>query len=285
MILGTNLAGATSVSFNGTAAPFTVVSSSAIVATVPAGATTGQVQVATPSGTLVSNVYFGVAPSISGFSPASGPAGTSVVITGQSFIGVTRVGLGIIKATSFTMDSPTQITATVPSGAKTGKITVSTAGGTATSMASFTVTAVPKEFIMPVTGQLFLLQKGGEAGAVTTFGLGTSPGNFVPYYTGLPNNPNPTGEVLVGSFPAGTTIHFGMFTQFGSQSGWAFSNGTDHASLIAFTDVDDSLGMGGSIIQQTSANTGLLHLDDSVSVDDDDNDVLMQLRVAAASSK
>ena len=93
-ILGTNLAGTTSVSFNGTPAAFTVVSSSEITTTVPADATTGQVQVVTPGGTLLSNVNFGVAPSISGFSPASGPVGTSVVITGQSFIGVTRVAFG-----------------------------------------------------------------------------------------------------------------------------------------------------------------------------------------------
>jgi len=61
-ILGTNLTGATSVSFNGTAATFTVVSSSLITTTVPVGATTGTVQVVTPSGTLSSNVPFRVAP-------------------------------------------------------------------------------------------------------------------------------------------------------------------------------------------------------------------------------
>ena len=61
-ILGTNLTGATSVSFNGTAAPFTVVSSSEITTTVPAGAATGKVQVVTPSGALSSNVNFRVVP-------------------------------------------------------------------------------------------------------------------------------------------------------------------------------------------------------------------------------
>jgi uncharacterized repeat protein (TIGR03803 family) len=59
-ILGTDLTGATSVSFNGTAAAFTVVSSSEITTTVPSGATTGEVQVVTPSGTLLSNVSFRV---------------------------------------------------------------------------------------------------------------------------------------------------------------------------------------------------------------------------------
>ena len=61
-MLGTNLTGATSVSFNGTAAAFTVVSQSLISTTVPAGASTGEVQVVTPGGTLSSNVPFRVLP-------------------------------------------------------------------------------------------------------------------------------------------------------------------------------------------------------------------------------
>ena len=59
-ILGTDLTGATSVSFNGTVAAFTVVSGSEIITAVPVGATTGTVQVVTPSGTLSSNVPFRV---------------------------------------------------------------------------------------------------------------------------------------------------------------------------------------------------------------------------------
>jgi uncharacterized repeat protein (TIGR03803 family) len=61
-ILGTNLTGATSVTFNGTSAVFKVVSSSEITTTVPAGATTGKVKVVTPHGTLSSNVRFRVLP-------------------------------------------------------------------------------------------------------------------------------------------------------------------------------------------------------------------------------
>jgi uncharacterized repeat protein (TIGR03803 family) len=59
-ILGTNLTGATSVSFNGTATVFQVVSASLITTNVPTGATTGTVAVTTPSGTLKSNVPFRV---------------------------------------------------------------------------------------------------------------------------------------------------------------------------------------------------------------------------------
>jgi uncharacterized repeat protein (TIGR03803 family) len=61
-ILGTNLTGATSVTFNGTAAVFAVARRSLITTTVPAGATTGTVQVVTPNGTLLSNAPFRVRP-------------------------------------------------------------------------------------------------------------------------------------------------------------------------------------------------------------------------------
>jgi uncharacterized protein (TIGR03437 family) len=63
-----------------------------------------------------------------------------VVITGESFTRATSVTFGGVKATSFTVNSDEQITATVPSGAKTGKIDVNTPGGTAVSAGTFTVT-------------------------------------------------------------------------------------------------------------------------------------------------
>jgi uncharacterized repeat protein (TIGR03803 family) len=60
IILGNDLTGATHVTFNGTPATFTVVSSSEIKTTVPRGATTGPVKVTTPIRTLTSNVNFRV---------------------------------------------------------------------------------------------------------------------------------------------------------------------------------------------------------------------------------
>ena len=60
IILGTDLTGATNVTFNGAAATFTVVRKSEITTTLPAGATTGKVDVTTPKGTLKSDVFFRV---------------------------------------------------------------------------------------------------------------------------------------------------------------------------------------------------------------------------------
>jgi uncharacterized repeat protein (TIGR03803 family) len=139
-IFGTNLTGATSVSFNGTPATFTVVSSSEITTTVPAGATTGTVQVATPGGTLTTNVVFRVTPVITGFTPPSGLVGTQVTINGVSLTQTGKVTFGGVNATAFTVNSDTQVTATVPKGARTGRIAITTPGGTATSATSFTVT-------------------------------------------------------------------------------------------------------------------------------------------------
>ena len=61
-ILGSNLTGATSVTFNGVAATFTLASKTEITTTVPAGAITGTVEVTIPKGTLKSNTKFRVAP-------------------------------------------------------------------------------------------------------------------------------------------------------------------------------------------------------------------------------
>jgi uncharacterized repeat protein (TIGR03803 family) len=61
-ILGNNLTGTTSVTFNGVAATFTAGSDTYIQATVPTGATTGTIEVTTPTGTLSSNVAFRVLP-------------------------------------------------------------------------------------------------------------------------------------------------------------------------------------------------------------------------------
>jgi uncharacterized repeat protein (TIGR03803 family) len=139
-MIGQGLTGTTKVSFNGTNATFTVVSDTYLTAVVPAGAKTGSISVTTPGGALKSNRKFMVVPSVLSFDPTSGPVGTPVTITGNSFTGATKVSFGGVKATVFSVDSDTQITATVPTGAVTGKIQVTTAGGTGASATNFTVT-------------------------------------------------------------------------------------------------------------------------------------------------
>ncbi|HEY6576691.1 MAG TPA: IPT/TIG domain-containing protein [Mycobacterium sp.] len=83
----------------------------------------------TASGVVAAN---GPPPTITGFTPASGAAGTAVTITGTNFTGATAVGFNGTSAT-FTVASATQINTTVPAGAGSGPITVTTPDGTATS--------------------------------------------------------------------------------------------------------------------------------------------------------
>jgi large repetitive protein len=65
--------------------------------------------------------------------------GTQVTITGTGFTQTLGVGFGNNTPAEFTVNSDTQITATVPAGAKTGPVGVLTKGGTAVSSATFTV--------------------------------------------------------------------------------------------------------------------------------------------------
>lgn len=77
-------------------------------------------------------------PSVSSFSPTSGPASTSVTVSGANFTGVTSVTFNGSSA-SHSVDSGTQITATVPGGATTGRVGVVGPGGSCTSLTDFTV--------------------------------------------------------------------------------------------------------------------------------------------------
>ena len=83
------------------------------------------------------------APTITGFTPASGSAGTVVTINGTSFNGATAVTFNSQNVASFSVSSATQIIATVAAGVTTGPIRVTTPGGTATSGASFTALNAP----------------------------------------------------------------------------------------------------------------------------------------------
>lgn len=78
-------------------------------------------------------------PTIASLSPTSGTVGTSVTITGTNFSEAHSVKFGGVPAASFTVNSSTQITATVPV-ADTGPVSVTSPDGTAVSASSFEVT-------------------------------------------------------------------------------------------------------------------------------------------------
>lgn len=76
-------------------------------------------------------------PTVSSFTPTIGGTGTTTVITGTNFTGATAVKINGVNVTSFTVDSATQITATVSSSNTSGTVSVTNAGGTGTSAGTF----------------------------------------------------------------------------------------------------------------------------------------------------
>jgi hypothetical protein len=185
IITGTNFIGTTGVSFGGVAATsFTVNSSTQITAITPAhAAATIDVTVTTAGGTSGLSSYdrftfVAGQPVVTGLSPTSGSSvgGTSVVITGINFTGATTIWFGNVQATSFTVNSDTQITATTPEQAPgVVDVTVTTAGGTSGTSAAdqFTyIAAQPQvQSISPTQGST----AGGTTVSITALAYYSNP--------------------------------------------------------------------------------------------------------------
>lgn len=160
-IVGTNFDTITEnniVTFNGTPAivsqaavpapPASQVMATSLTVTVPS-ATNGNITVTTPGGTAISANTFsitptaGTTPTITSFSPLRGGVGTSVTLSGTNFdpIAANNIvkfnGASNVAASTATV---TSLTVIVPAGVASGPITVTTAGITAKTSLSFTVT-------------------------------------------------------------------------------------------------------------------------------------------------
>lgn len=148
-ITGANFTGVSSVKFtNNVTATITSLTDTQIIVIVPTGAASGAItiskagcsNVATPVFTVTSTT---ACPTVSGISPASGPAGTTVTITSTNLNGVTAVRFSNNVAATIITNNGTQIVTTVPAGAVTGPITLSKTGCSDVQTGVFTVTAPP----------------------------------------------------------------------------------------------------------------------------------------------
>jgi len=103
------------------------------------------------------------------FDPTSQLPGQTVTLLGSGFIGATQVAFAGVQAQDFKVVSEARITVTVPAAAASGRITVVTAGGTATSATDFTVLPLPA---LPVVGSFTPTQgQVGQEVAVTGTGF------------------------------------------------------------------------------------------------------------------
>ena len=180
---GANFTGATAVHFGATAAAFSVTGSGTISATSPAGTGTVDVTVTTPGGTSAVTqpadqftYTTPPTPTVTFVNPNTGPAGTSVTVSGTDFTGATAVDFGTGNTATFTVNSNTTLTATSPAGTGTVDVTVTTPSGTSATNANdqFTYGAgtSPNVVPSPVTGTNW--QQNGTATIIST----TNPPNL-----------------------------------------------------------------------------------------------------------
>jgi hypothetical protein len=138
-------------------------------------------------------------PTVLGFSPPQAPAGANVIITGAGFKGIGVVTFGGAPAPWFQVNSPQQITATVPPNAITGAVVVENTAGLGTSYDSFVVvptitgispTSGPATTAVTLTGTGFYGTSSVAVGSETPGQPGSSTFTYV--------NPNQV-TVMVGA--------------------------------------------------------------------------------------
>lgn len=232
--------GTSTITFNGVTATATNWTDTAITATVPATATTGNV-VVTVGGTASNGVKFTVVPSpaISSLSPSTGPVGLIVNVNGSNF-GSTQ-GASVITFNGV-LASPTSwatglIKVPVPAGATTGPVLVTVGNGTSNG-STFTVTTGPGiTSLSPASGGI------GASVAITGAGFGASQGSSTVKFNGTTATATSWSDSLITALvPTGATTGNVVVTVGGTAS-----NG------VNFT-VNSSLSI--SSVSPNSGNTG-----------------------------
>ena len=148
-ITGSDFDAVSAVTIGGMAAVHQVISTTQIAAVVPSGAGPGSAPiVVTEAVGDTDSVAFDTVStacpvSVTNLNPTTGVVGTSVVITGTGFVAPVTVRFNQTTATGVVVNSSTQITATVPTGATTGPVRVTSGGNTARSSGTFTVVTPP----------------------------------------------------------------------------------------------------------------------------------------------
>ena len=141
-INGINLDIVSEVKFGNIPAATFTATKTKILVTIPANAEGGDqlitVAAASTGGSATASFNVNIAPQIFSIAPPSAQAGDVITVTGARFTGATSVKLGALP-TTFTVISATEISFTVPAGALSGPVTITTPTGTVTSSAALTI--------------------------------------------------------------------------------------------------------------------------------------------------
>lgn len=145
-LVGAGFTGTTQVSFGGVKAdPLIIVDDTQLLAGVPPGAGTGPITVTTPLGVVQTADAFTFDPGLpspphlQSMLPVSGQVGSKVTLSGKGFLFArsVRFGEGLALVTAPTRDDELEVT--VPPGARSGPVLLTSLTGTAISAESFTV--------------------------------------------------------------------------------------------------------------------------------------------------
>lgn len=266
------------VAFNQSPATVTSSTSTQIVATVPAGATTGQISISTPNGSVTSasvfTVYLG--PTITSFAPAIGVAGAAVTIQGSGYLTAPGNNQVAFNEQPAIVNSATEnsIAATVPASATSGKVSVATPYGNAVSVEDFFVPPAPyvhadiqvtdrmavgqvKLVSIVTAGKKGLILFDGTSGQQISMVL-----NPVTISSGTVSIRNPDGTILAstsistsGAFiDARTLPSTGTYTIFISPS--TASSGNVTITLHDVEEVTGQIVAGGAAVTVTTSVPG-----------------------------
>lgn len=267
-LTGSGFTDATAVQFGGTAVgSFTVASDTEIITSAPAGsAGTVNVTVTTPGGTSptsAGNVYTYVGvPTITGLSPNTGhtSGGTSVVLTGTNFIGVTSVEFGTTAVTTFTIVSDTEITTTSPAeSVGSVYVTVTNSQGTSpTGSANQYVYSEAYDVVVAALSPTYWWPLGDASGASyatesVASNNGTPQGTITFGHTGSPSEITETNMQSSGGYLS-TTSHISTPTVW-STVVWFKTTSTAYNPLMSI-NVDSVGGTNSSDIHTGLDSSG-----------------------------
>jgi hypothetical protein len=250
VITGTNFLGATNVLLGGLnvgSGGFTVSNNNTIQLAVPISAVTGPLQISLmfPGGAgLITSTNFRMLPTISSFSPTSGPGGTTVIITGANLNEKSPhadVAFNGVIATSYGAFSANTITSTVPAGATSGPITVTTTNGSMTSS---------QIFYLPPAITSFTPTNSAPGTRVTITGSNFTNASSVTF-NGVAASFNVTNNTTIGA-----TVPSGVVTgpiSVTTPGGTANSSGNFYGAPI-ITDFNPKHGLPGTNVTLTGTN-------------------------------
>jgi len=259
-LTGSNFTGASAVEFGITnATSFTVKTATQITATAPAGSGIVDITVTTPGGTsstgTADRYTYVPAPTVTGVSPGAGGSsgGTLVSIFGLNLAGATAVKFGSVSANTFTVYSPTQITATAPAGSGTVDITVTTVGGTSSIGSADQFTYLPAPVVIGVSPP----SGPASGGAIVTItGINFTGATAVKFGTTSAGGFTVNGNQISVNVPAGSGTVDVTVTTPGGTSSTSKADQYMYVAAPAVTGIRPNSGplAGGTSVTITGTN-------------------------------